>query len=87
MYNALIDNGATFLFSNSVNQVFDRDNMLAMIMNRQGVKRLMIEIPIDKFFIQDKEGKIIEISMKQAFDWYDKLEEYKLDKTEGKLKK
>ena len=87
MYNALIDNGVTFLFSNSEDQSFDKKNILAMIMNRQGVKRLMIEIPIERFFIKDQNDKIIEISTKQAFEWYDKLMEYHLEKNAEKERK
>ena len=82
MYNAVIDNGSTFLFLDNGNEdVYDGD-MSGFLINNSNIINLMESLPIKQYYLRTKEDIRTKITKEQAYYLYNQLIYYNSKKND-----
>ena len=82
MYNAVIDNGSTFLFLDNGNEdVYDGD-MSGFLINNSNIINLMESLPIKQYYLRTKEDIRTKITKEQAYYLYNQLIDYNSKKND-----
>lgn len=76
MYNAVIDNGSTFLFLDNDNEDVYSGDMSGFLINNRNIISLMEALPIKQYYLRTKEDIRTKISKEQAYYLYQQLIDY-----------
>lgn len=87
MYNAVIDNGTTYLFLDNGNDDVYSGQMSGFLINNSNIINLMRSLPIKQFYLRTKEDIRTKISEEQAYYLYQQLTNYHNKKDNDRLKK
>ncbi len=80
MYNAVIDNGCTYLFLDNGNDDVYSGIMSGFLINNSNIINLMEALPIKQYYLVKKEDIRTKISKEQAYYLYQQLIHYNNNK-------
>ncbi len=76
MYNAVIDNGSTYLFLDNGNDDVYSGDISGFLINNNNIINLMDALPIKQYYLRTKEDIRTKISKEQAYYLYQQLIDY-----------
>lgn len=84
MYNAIIDNGSTYLYLDNGSEDVYKGDMSGFLINNYNIINLMESLPIKQYYLRTKEDIRTKISKEQAYYLYQQLIDYNNNKNLNK---
>lgn len=82
MYNAIIENGVTYLYLDVENKDLYDGIMSGFLINNSNIINLMKSLPVKQYYLRTKEDIRTKISEEQAYYLYQQLIDYNQEKTQ-----